>query len=53
MVIGATETGVQSAHSPIALRRILVDFARSVDTVMRDWKLAKVWLLRELKGQGR
>jgi RNA polymerase sigma factor (TIGR02999 family) len=25
----------------------------SVDTVMRDWKLAKVWLLRELKGQGR
>ena len=21
----------------------------SVDTVMRDWKLAKVWLLRELK----
>jgi RNA polymerase sigma factor (TIGR02999 family) len=23
----------------------------SVDTVMRDWKLAKVWLLRELKGQ--
>jgi RNA polymerase sigma factor (TIGR02999 family) len=25
----------------------------SVDTVMRDWKLAKVWLVRELKGQGR
>ena len=23
----------------------------SVDTVMRDWKVAKVWLLRELKGQ--
>ena len=23
----------------------------SVDTVMRDWKLAKAWLLRELKGQ--
>jgi RNA polymerase sigma factor (TIGR02999 family) len=23
----------------------------SADTVMRDWKLAKVWLLRELKGQ--
>jgi RNA polymerase sigma factor (TIGR02999 family) len=22
----------------------------SVDTVMRDWKLAKAWLLRELKG---
>lgn len=22
----------------------------SVDTVMRDWKLAKVWLLRELRG---
>jgi RNA polymerase sigma factor (TIGR02999 family) len=22
----------------------------SVDTVMRDWKLAKVWLLRELSG---
>ncbi len=21
----------------------------SVDTVMRDWKLAKVWLLRELR----
>ncbi len=20
------------------------------DTVVRDWKLAKVWLLRELKG---
>jgi RNA polymerase sigma factor (TIGR02999 family) len=25
----------------------------SPDTVMRDWKLAKVWLLRELKGKGR
>lgn len=25
----------------------------SVDTVMRDWKLAKVWLLRELKGRER
>ena len=24
----------------------------SVDTVMRDWKLAKVWLLRELSGDG-
>src|SRR6266545_1129806 len=23
----------------------------SVDTVMRDWKLAKAWLLRELAGQ--
>jgi RNA polymerase sigma factor (TIGR02999 family) len=23
----------------------------SVDTVMRDWKLAKAWLLRELRGQ--
>jgi RNA polymerase sigma-70 factor, ECF subfamily len=23
----------------------------SVDTVMRDWKLAKAWLLRELKGE--
>jgi len=23
----------------------------SVDTVMRDWKLAKAWLLRELSGQ--
>jgi RNA polymerase sigma-70 factor (ECF subfamily) len=23
----------------------------SVDTVMRDWKLAKVWLLRELSAQ--
>ena len=23
----------------------------SVDTVMHDWKLAKAWLLRELKGQ--
>ena len=22
----------------------------SADTVMRDWKLAKVWLLRELRG---
>jgi DNA-directed RNA polymerase specialized sigma24 family protein len=22
----------------------------SSDTVLRDWKLAKVWLLRELKG---
>ena len=22
----------------------------SVDTVMRDWKLAKAWLLRELRG---
>jgi RNA polymerase sigma-70 factor, ECF subfamily len=25
----------------------------SVDTVMRDWKLAKVWLLRELRGSNR
>jgi RNA polymerase sigma factor (TIGR02999 family) len=25
----------------------------SVDTVMRDWKLAKVWLLRELSGGAR
>jgi len=25
----------------------------STDTVMRDWKLAKVWLLRELSGGGR
>ena len=24
----------------------------SPETVMRDWKLAKVWLLRELKGKG-
>jgi RNA polymerase sigma-70 factor, ECF subfamily len=24
----------------------------SVDTVMRDWKLARVWLLRELTGRG-
>jgi len=24
----------------------------SVDTVMRDWKLAKAWLLRELKSAG-
>ncbi len=24
----------------------------SVDTVMRDWKLAKAWLLRELSGSG-
>jgi RNA polymerase sigma factor (TIGR02999 family) len=23
----------------------------SVDTVMRDWKLAKAWLLRELSGE--
>jgi DNA-directed RNA polymerase specialized sigma24 family protein len=23
----------------------------SADTVMRDWKLAKAWLLRELAGQ--
>ena len=22
------------------------------DTVMRDWRLAKAWLLRELSGQG-
>lgn len=22
----------------------------SPDTVMRDWRLAKVWLMRELKG---
>jgi len=22
----------------------------SADTVMRDWKMAKVWLLRELSG---
>ena len=26
--------------------------AVSVDTVMRDWKLAKAWLLRELSHQG-
>jgi RNA polymerase sigma factor (TIGR02999 family) len=26
--------------------------AVSVDTVMRDWKLAKAWLLRELRGRG-
>ena len=25
----------------------------SADTVMRDWRLAKVWLLRELGGKGR
>ena len=25
----------------------------SSDTVMRDWKLAKAWLLREPKSQGR
>ena len=25
----------------------------SVDTVMRDWKLAKAWLLRELSGSSR
>jgi DNA-directed RNA polymerase specialized sigma24 family protein len=24
----------------------------SRDTVMRDWKLAKAWLLRELKASG-
>jgi RNA polymerase sigma-70 factor (ECF subfamily) len=24
----------------------------SGDTVMRDWRLAKVWLLRELRGEG-
>jgi hypothetical protein len=49
MVIGATETGVQSrtlayrtAPDPGGLRAL-----------GRDWKLAKVWLLRELKGQGR
>ena len=23
----------------------------SVDTVMRDWKIAKAWLLRELKSK--
>jgi DNA-directed RNA polymerase specialized sigma24 family protein len=25
----------------------------SADTVMRDWRLARVWLLRELSGDGR
>jgi hypothetical protein len=25
----------------------------SPDTVMRDWKMAKVWLLRELRGGAR
>ena len=25
----------------------------SVDTVKRDWRLAKLWLLRELEGEGR
>ena len=24
----------------------------SADTVMRDWRLSKVWLHRELSGQG-
>jgi hypothetical protein len=24
----------------------------SSETVMRDWRLAKVWLLRELRGTG-
>ena len=24
----------------------------SVDTIMRDWKLAKAWLLREIEGRG-
>jgi RNA polymerase sigma factor (TIGR02999 family) len=24
----------------------------SVDTIMRDWKLAKTWLLREIEGRG-
>ena len=27
-------------------------FNVSQDTVMRDWKIAKVWLLRELNGEG-
>jgi DNA-directed RNA polymerase specialized sigma24 family protein len=25
----------------------------SADTVKRDWRLAKLWLLRELEGEGR
>jgi len=25
----------------------------SVDTVIRDWKFAKVWLLRDLRGESR
>ncbi len=25
----------------------------SVDTVIRDWKFAKVWLLRDLRGDSR
>ena len=25
----------------------------STDTVKRDWRLAKLWLLRELEGDGR
>jgi DNA-directed RNA polymerase specialized sigma24 family protein len=25
----------------------------STDTVKRDWRLAKLWLLRELEGPGR
>ena len=25
----------------------------SPDTVKRDWRLAKLWLLRELEGEGR
>ena len=24
----------------------------SPETVMRDWKLAKAWLMRELRGEG-
>jgi DNA-directed RNA polymerase specialized sigma24 family protein len=25
----------------------------STDTIKRDWRLAKLWLLRELEGEGR
>ena len=45
------------AVSARLMRRILVDFARSKrhqkrggGAVMRDWRLAKLWLLRELRG---
>lgn len=37
------------------MRRVLVDHARARgmrkrDTVMRDWRLARLWLLREMDG---
>ena len=37
--------------SPRHRRRMLGNFEFATHTVKRDWRLAKMWLLRELAGQ--